>query len=356
MTDELTPDPTQPSSAFSHPAAGADEAEAEGIATPPEPPPAESHPAPDAEPPSSFGPPTAGGLIRDARQAQAIDLASLAAMLKIPLRRLEALEMGRHEELQGPTFERALAQAACRVLKIDPKPVLALLPQHERNTLERVSEGINTPFRDGQGSGGFELPAGMRPVIVFVAVLVLAALALLFVPTGWVAQVKAAFASGLAASAPADSASAAGAASAQAGTTTVPVELSSASSAASAAAVPASAPAAVTAAASAAPLTPAVVSATAAQGVDEVLAHVAGAPSIPLQVVATADSWVEVVDAQGHTLLSRTVVAGESVGLDGVLPMRVKIGNASGTHLKLRGDNVDLTPWTHDNVARLEVK
>ncbi|HEY9027103.1 MAG TPA: DUF4115 domain-containing protein, partial [Burkholderiaceae bacterium] len=94
----------------------------------------------------------------------------------------------------------------------------------------------------------------------------------------------------------------------------------------------------------------------AAQGVDEVLAHVAPAPNIPLQVVATADSWVEVIDAHGRTLLSRTVVAGESVGLDGAMPMRVKVGNASGTHLKLRGDNVDLTPWTRDNVARLEVK
>jgi len=91
-------------------------------------------------------------------------------------------------------------------------------------------------------------------------------------------------------------------------------------------------------------------------GVDEVLAHVAPAPSIPLQVVASADSWVEVVDAHGRTLLSRTVVAGESVGLDGAMPMHLKIGNAAGTHLKLRGDNVDLTPWTRDNVARLEVK
>jgi cytoskeleton protein RodZ len=96
--------------------------------------------------------------------------------------------------------------------------------------------------------------------------------------------------------------------------------------------------------------------ASAPSGVDEVLAHVAPAPNIPLQVVATADSWVEVVDAHGRTLLSRTVVAGESVGLDGAMPMRIKVGNVSGTHLKLRGDNVDLTPWTRDNVARLELK
>jgi cytoskeleton protein RodZ len=94
---------------------------------------------------------------------------------------------------------------------------------------------------------------------------------------------------------------------------------------------------------------------TAAQDIDEVLAHVA-APNIPLQVVASADSWIEVVDAQGRPLLSRTVLAGETGGLGGALPMRVKIGNAKATKIKLRGDNVDLTPWTHDNVARLELK
>ena len=350
MTDELAPEPAQPSS-FPHSAPGA--ADAEGVATSPEPDAAASRSGPDTEPPSQLGPATAGGMIRDARQAQGIDLASLAAMLKIPLRRLDALENGRHEELQGPTFERALAQAACRVLKIDPKPVLALLPQHERNTLERVSDGINTPFRDGQGSGGFEVPAAMRPVVAVVVLLVIGAIALLFVPPNWVARVKDEFATAPVASAPADSAAAA--APAASGTVAAPVELPGASAAASGPAAFSSAPAARPAA-STTPLSPAAVSATAAQGIDEVLAHVAAAPSIPLQVISTADSWVEVVDAQGHTLLSRVVVAGESVGLDGPLPMHVKIGNAGGTHLKLRGDNVDLTPWTHDNVARLEVK
>ncbi len=348
MTGEPTPEPTP--SAFP---------DAEGVGTPSRFAPAASGFGGGAETPAPSGPATAGSLIRDAREAQGIELASLAAMLKIPLRRLEALESGRHEELQGPTFERALAQAACRVLRIDPKPVLALLPQHERNTLEGVTEGINAPFRDGQGSGGFELPAGMRPVIVFVAVLILGALALLFVPSGWVAAVKTSFASAPAASAPAEAASTPGAAPAPAAIAVAPVELSPAS--AGAPAVPAlsasaSAPGAAASRASTPPSAPATVAVAAPQGVDEVLAHTAGAPSIPLQVVASEDSWVEVVDAQGHTLLSRTVVAGESVGLDGALPMRVKIGNARGTHLKLRGDNVDLTAWTRDNVARLEVK
>jgi len=354
MNDELTPEPTPPA------AGSASHVDDDG-ATPA---------GPATEPPPHAGPATAGSLIRDARQAQGIDLASLAAMLKIPLRRLEALEADQHDQLQGPTFERALAQAACRVLKIDPKPVLALLPQHARNTLEGVTEGINAPFRDGQGGGGVELPAIVRPVGIIVIVLILAAIALLVVPDGWLARVTRPLMNGLSASMSGEGGN--GAASAPAAVTTTPVPAQVASAVVSSPVVPAASapvpvpvpvspsptPAPAPAAASAAP--PAVAApaqaAPASPGVDEVLAHVAPAPSIPLQVLASADSWVEVVDAHGRTLLSRTVVAGESVGLDGAMPMHIKVGNASGTRLKLRGDNVDLTPWTRDNVARLEVK
>jgi len=341
MNDELTPEPAPPGAASTPPDVDDGGATSAGPAT--EPPP--------------VGPATAGGLIRDARQAQGIDLASLAAMLKIPLRRLEALEADQHDELQGATFERALAQAACRVLKIDPKPVLALLPQHARNTLEGVTEGINAPFRDGQG-GGFELPAIVRPVGVIVIVLILAAIALFVVPDGWLARVTRPLMNGLAASAPGEG----GAASAPAAVATTPVPAQVASEVVPSPVVasgPVSvSPSAMPAPAAASAVLPAAVAPAppASPGVDEVLAHVAPAPNIPLQVVATTDSWVEVVDAHGRTLLSRTVVAGESVGLDGAMPMRIKVGNASGTRLKLRGDNVDLTPWTRDNVARLEVK
>jgi cytoskeleton protein RodZ len=299
--------------------------------------------------PGSGGPQTAGAMIRAARESQGLDAGSLAAMLKIPLRRLEALENGRHDELQGPTFERALAQAACRVLKIDPKPVLALLPQHASNTLERVSEGINTPFRERQGGSALgDLPSVARPALIAVAVLVVAALALLFLPETWWTRVSQAFKPAVPASAPAETASAPAAA---ASASVLPAEPVVAASAA-----PVPVPVA-SAASAAAPLTPAAsASATAAQGIDEVLAHVAAAPGIPVQITATADSWCEVLDAQGRTLLSRTVLAGETVGLDGALPMKVKIGNARVTRVKLRGDNLDLTPFTRDNVARLELK
>ena len=79
-------------------------------------------------------------------------------------------------------------------------------------------------------------------------------------------------------------------------------------------------------------------------------------PNAPVVVTARQASWVEVVDAQGRTLVSRTVAAGESLGVDGALPMKVKIGNAQGTTVTLRGQNVDLAPWVRDNVARLQLK
>jgi cytoskeleton protein RodZ len=65
---------------------------------------------------------------------------------------------------------------------------------------------------------------------------------------------------------------------------------------------------------------------------------------------------VQVVDGGGQTLLSRTVQAGERVGLDGTPPLRLTIGNALGTDVQFRGRAVDLQPATRDNIARIELR
>jgi len=49
------------------------------------------------------------------------------------------------------------------------------------------------------------------------------------------------------------------------------------------------------------------------------------------------------------------VQPGESVGVDGALPLRLTIGNAAATQLVFRGRPVDLSANTHDNVARLQL-
>jgi cytoskeleton protein RodZ len=75
----------------------------------------------------------AGAMLRAAREAAGLHVAALAVSLKIPVRRLEALEAERWDELPGAVFTRALAASVCRNLKIDPEPVLARLPAAPRS-------------------------------------------------------------------------------------------------------------------------------------------------------------------------------------------------------------------------------
>ncbi|HRH89477.1 MAG TPA: helix-turn-helix transcriptional regulator, partial [Rubrivivax sp.] len=72
---------------------------------------------------------SAGALLRAARERQGMHVAALAATIKIPQRKLEALEADRYGDLPDATFTRALALTVCRALKLAPEPVLALLPQ-----------------------------------------------------------------------------------------------------------------------------------------------------------------------------------------------------------------------------------
>ena len=280
--------------------------------------------------------PTAGGLIRQARQAQGMHIAMLAAATKVPQRKLEALEADRLDELPDATFTRALAQTVCRALKIDPAPVLALLPQPAGHRLEHVAEGINAPFRDrpGMNQGGEGLNIGSPAVWAPLLVLLMAAV-VYFLPAGSVKLpgVPTASAPSSAPSASASEAVVSPAAMPAASVVVETVHSAPAEPEPAASAVAPAAPAASTAAAAAAD----------------------GAPAGVLQLRTSAESWVEVTDARGTTLLSRLLQPGETVGVDGAMPLRLTIGNAAATQVSFRGQPVALGT-TRDNVARLELK
>ena len=290
----------------------------------------------DAE---SATPTTAGGLLRQARQAQGMHIAVLAAATKVAQRKLEALEADRFDELPDATFTRALAQTVCRTLKIDPAPVLALLPRSPAYGLEHVGEGINAPFRERPGHAAvsdgslFGSPAVWGPLVI----LVLAAV-VYFLPAGLISLPSATPASAPAAAAlPDPAASLPVPMAAPAASTVVEVVPPAAEPAASPVAVagPTSAPAPI----ASAPATPAAT----ASGV--------------LLLRTSAESWIEVLDGRGQTLLSRLLLPGEAVGLDGVMPLKLTIGNASATQATFRGRQVDLAAFTRrDNVARLDLK
>ena len=96
--------------------------------------------------------PSAGRLLREARERQGLHIAALAASIKVTQKQLELLEADRFDALPDATFTRALAQTVCRALKIDSAAVLRLLPPPAGHRLEHVGEGLNPPFRERPGA------------------------------------------------------------------------------------------------------------------------------------------------------------------------------------------------------------
>jgi cytoskeleton protein RodZ len=300
--------------------------------------------------------------LRETRQAQGLHIAALAASIKVAQKKLEALEGDRFAELPDATFTRALAQTVCRALKIDPAPVLALLPAPSGHRLEQVGEGINAPFRDRPGRREpSDWSSIGRPAIWGPLLLLLAAAVVYFLPSGWLANLQQ-LPSPQAASAPAASEPTSTSTSSvmMAPPPVVEVAPAPAGDAASnpAASTSASAPTSsllpgaagtVTAAKTITAPQPAPTAASAQSSSDT-------KPAGALQVRAIAESWVEVRDSRAKVLIARTVQAGETVAIDGDAPLRIKIGNARATVVSYRGQALDLAANTQNNVARVELK
>ena len=298
--------------------------------------------------PSAAEPGGAGALLRAARQQQGLHIAALAAAMKVPPARLEALEAGRYHELVDTTFTRALAQSMCRTLRIDPLPVLALLPGSPADALGRVDGGLNTPFRE-HGSRG--LPSDWapwrRPVLWLVALLLLAAAAFVLVPAGALRDPVAGPPAPVMPPDVAASGTAGVLLSPPAGEAAAPLPaLVAAGVAVGAVAVPGQLGGNL--AGQAKPVVDAAQPAAAASGP-------AGQGGV-LSVRALQDTWVQAVDANNQTLVARLVPAGEVLVLSPALPVRLRVGNAAGTEVLLRGKPVDLSSAKRDNIANLSLQ
>jgi len=276
-------------------------------------------------------------------------IAALAAAIKVAPARLEALEADNYDSMPDLTFARALAQAVCRALKVDPAPVLALMPESLHSRLERVDEGLKQPFRDRPGrlAEGAEFAFWRYPVVWVALALLLAAAAFLWwpqapagpepIPPGAepLASAPVAAASELEVQVPLTAASAAGG--------LPPVASASIASAPAASAPVAAARLPILAAASA---TPAALAGSAAAAPVVVAA---GGDAVVLRAVE--DTWVQVIDGAGKVLVGRTFTAGETVPFTGPLPFKVRVGNVQGTELSFRGRLVDLRAMTKDNTV-----
>jgi cytoskeleton protein RodZ len=268
---------------------------------------------------------SAGTLLRRAREAAGLHVAAVAVALKVPVRKLEALEEDRYEDMGDPVFIRGLASSVCRTLKVDPQPILERLPQTAAPRLARDTDGLNAPFRaPSDAAPPSWVDRARQPVPLTVIALLLGAVVIAVLPmSAWHIEEK-----------------------------LVP---QAAAPAPARAPVVANAPQPATAASEPAP----VVATTATPAALSVVAETSGAPAPAGGIVvfrAKGESWVEVVDAQGVVALRKLVTPGESVGASGALPLRVTIGKVDVTEVQVRGKPFDLKPVSRDNVARFEVK
>lgn len=275
---------------------------------------------------------TAGMLLRKAREASGLHVAALAVAMKVPVKKLEALESDRLDELPDAVFARALAASMCRALKIDPAPILNKLPQSIAPNLDRDERGINMPF---QSPGIFHgSPVALlisKPSVMVVLVLLVAALVVVFFPESPsssradAASDKFPPASAEVANLPADKNVA----------PSEPVVVAKPISTASAAVVPAEV-------------------AKAAVVTNPPVASPTG--PVVVRFTASSSAWVRVSDSKGAVQFEKTLAAGETGGASGELPLSVVVGNVGATTVEVRGQPFALDAIAKNNVARFEVK
>lgn len=301
----------------------------------------------DAAPATAIAPITAGGLIRQYREAHGLSLDALAQSLKVSVSKLEALENDRHAAHQDraeAVFVRALANSVCRVMRVDASPVLALLPSAQSVDLEKTSDSLNETF-DNQsgyrhparwGVSTLAQPSYAVPILLLVLALVLALL-----PQDWLSQWTAAEPSAeVTVSGQRMAPEVLGSAAqpvAPAASVATPVVILPEVAAASSAVAP-------TAAATASQATAPQASSAAAAGVQSVMT-----------LKAKETSWIEIRDPQGKILSQRNLTAGESWSPPYQGPVELRIGNAASTELTVNGVVKDLAPWAKNNVARLQI-
>lgn len=296
--------------------------------------------------------PTAGVLLRKAREAAGVHIAALAVSLKVPVGKLEALESDNFAALPDAVFARALASSVCRALKIEPAAVLERLPQSQPPRLATDSAGINATFKDPHAKTAAPLGASSssRTVALAVLALLVGAAVVYFLPSGMLETLRPQASSPTRAEAVAQAPATATEPAPVAEPVPAPAPAASPEPAPVAAAVVASAPAPA-----AAPAVPApAVSAPGAVAGEAVQPAVA--PSGIVEFRANGESWVQVRDASGSVTFQRSLKAGETAAASGKPPLSVVVGKVNATEVFVRGAPFDLAAVARENVARFEVK
>jgi cytoskeleton protein RodZ len=323
---------------------------------------ASNDPAPPAEPA------TPGEYLHAQRTKIGMSIPDLAMRLRMGAKQIEALERGDYAVLPAGTFLRGFVRNFAKAVHADAAHAITLLEKTHTHESAAKSPTIVVPSQNIKvvPPGGELATPNARLAIVGIVVILLAC-AVWY----WWEYVRPHLASGgrpqpvpetvvnvaQPAAAPAENT--------QSIVPTVATEVEGAKATEQAAVIapeikPAvSAP--VTAAKTAPPAAVPAVAAPAAPAKKDVpikdaaaISSAAGANS--LGFTFSGESWVEVIDANGKTLVSRRYKAGETEEATGRAPFSIVIGNAQVTRMAYNGREFDLAPHTRVSVARVTVK
>jgi cytoskeleton protein RodZ len=259
---------------------------------------------PTAENPDVPGPSLPGRRLAAARAARGLTITEIALRLKFAPRQIEALEADRYDALAGPAFVRGMIRAYAKLVGEDADALIAML---------RASPlTLSGPTVTGPRSIGVTIPRRpRRGSMAYVVLSVIVVFAVAGVLAEWLLR------------------------------PVVPPK---------------------TAATRPAPAAPALREAPAPATAEQ---PVPVAPVLalgPVETVVTAqrieldfnrESWVEIRDADGRVVFSQLNRPGTRREVEGVAPFSIVIGNAQGVKLRYNDSDVDLTPYTRTDVARL---
>ena len=302
---------------------------------------------------------SAGALLRQARQAQGVALEDLAATLKVPVEKLQALEDEDWQRLPDVVFLRALAQTICRTLHLEAAPVLALLPQQKVTALAPQG-GLNAPMRERGVPSILATNTKHSPWPWVVLLLIVLGgggyLGVQWMAPEWVRGVSTTV------SAPSDPAG-----DSPLFSPAVPEEgdgggMGNMGDAAQAGEVPM-----VQAAALMQPALPEEEGDQPGFAAPAPAAEPAAAPAVPaaqaaasvspvLRITAKGATWVQVLDAQQRLLIEKILQDGEVFSTSAPKPLTVAVGKADLATVEVNGAPFDVQAVARSNVARFEVK
>ena len=285
-----------------------------------------------------------GAMLRERRIALGLSQADVANVVKLPARRIEAMEKERWDELPDGPYLRGFLKNIARALNLDAATLIdrvdeSLMRARNPDSILVAPGSTHTmlPRRSGPAESRYSGRALVFGALVFAMIAALIAWSgtqsfdrAVATGKGWLDARR----EHVAGATPGTDMASAKTAVPQMKSEPIQLPLTGATMASSSSPQSDASPRSATA--------PAANSVPAASG-----------GNVAMQFHFSEDAWVEVRSADGKVLLSRLNAAGTEQSIEGEAPFSVVVGNAKGVSLNYRGQPVDLTPYTRDQVARL---